>query len=431
MQEAGEVSAPDVAVVGGGVIGVCCALELARAGAAVTLIEAGPGLGAGCSAGSAGLLIPSHAAPLATRAALVQGLRWSLSRQSPLALHPRPALVPWLLRFAAACTPSRERAATELVRRLAGESLELHEALRDQVGVRLERSGTLNVFETEAGLEEGRRHALEHARAGLRSQTLTSVEAARLEPALAPGFAGAIHYPDELSGDPLDFVLRVGAAARAAGTDIRTGTQVRALRARGGRIEGLETTAGCLAPATVVLAAGVWTPGLVRSLDLPLPLEGGKGYHLDFARAASDPHLPLFLQEARVVATPFEGRLRLAGTLELAGLDLSLDPRRLAPIERAGGRRIDGLAGRRPLAAWCGLRPCAPDGLPVLGRPRRYDNLVLATAHAMLGFTLAPLTGKLVAGLVAGGAPRPDLAPLQPDRFAAAHAVPGLHAHRR
>jgi D-amino-acid dehydrogenase len=408
----------EVVVVGGGVIGVSCALELARAGASVTLLESGPELGSGCSAGSAGLLVPSHAAPLATRAALAQGLRWSLSRDRPFVLRPRPALVPWLLRYAAACRPQRERAATELVRELARRSLELHERLRDEVGVRLERTGTLNVYETEAGLEAGRAEAHEHAKAGLRCQELTSAEAAELEPALLTPLAGARLYPDELSGDPLDFVLRVGAAAREAGASIRLATEVRAIESRGGRVLALDTDAGRIALETLVLAAGAWTPGLTRGLGLTVPIESGKGYHLDFPRLAADPRLPVFLQEARVVVTPLEGRLRLAGTLELAGLDLDIDPRRLAPIERAGARRIRGLAGRRALASWCGLRPCTPDGLPLLGRSGRYENLVLASGHAMLGFTLAPLTGKIVAGLVAGDSPSPAPELFAPDRFA-------------
>lgn len=421
------MNAADVVVLGGGVIGVSCALELAREGASVTLLEAGPELGGGCSGGSAGLLCPSHAAPLATREALFQGLRWSLSRGQPLVLRPRPSLLPWLGRYIAACRPGQERAATDLLRRLASESLELHERLRGEIGVALERTGTLNVYESEPGLERGRREALEHTRAGLRSQELTAAEAAELEPALLTPVAGARLYPDELSGDPLDFVRRVGAAAREAGAMIRLATDARAIVSRGSRVVALDTSEGRIALGTLVLAAGAWTPGLTGSLGLRIPIEAGKGYHLDFPRLAADPRLPVFLQEARVVVTPLGERLRLAGTLELAGLDLGLDPRRLQPIERAGARRIRGLAGRRPLASWCGLRPCAPDGLPMLGRPRRYENLVLATAHAMLGFTLAPLSGRIVARLVAGEPPPAGLELLDPDRFASG---PGRRARR-
>ena len=424
------MSRADVVVVGGGAIGVACAFELARAGAEVTLLEAGAALGAGCSAGSAGLLCPSHAAPLATRAALRQGIRWSLSRDSPFALVPRPSLLPWIARFVAACTAEREHAATSTLRTLSVASLALHEQLAAEVGTRIARHGTLNVYQTRAGLERAARERLDHARAGLRSEALDGGEALALEPALIAPLAGAIYYPDELSGDPLDFVRRLGAAAQEAGATIRCGSEVLSLRRAGRRVTGLETTEGRIDAGSCVLAAGAWSPRLARGLGLSIPVQGGKGYHLDYPAAAADPRVPVFLREAHVVVTPLPGRLRLAGTLALTGLDLSVDRRRLDGIERAGAQRIRGLAGRPAVAIWRGLRPCAPDGLPIVGRPGRYDNLLLATGHAMLGFTLAPLTGRIIAELARGGKPEHELALLHPDRFGSA-AVPTRRGSRR
>lgn len=407
-----------VVVVGGGVIGVACAYELARAGLDVTLLESAPALGAGCSGGNAGLVCPSHAVPLATRRALREGIRWSLAGDSPLALRPRPALLPWLVRFAAASSPGRERAATELLRHLSLASLALHRRLGEEVGTRLEASGTLNVFETEAGFARARSEAAEHAAAGIRVELLSGAEACALEPALRGPVAGAVLYPDELSGDPLDFVRVLGDAARDHGATIATATEVLWLERRGRRIVSLETTAGRVAAETVVLAVGAWTPPLARTIGLSLPVEGGKGYHLDYEPLQAGPRLPVFLREAHVVVTPMPGRLRLAGTLELGGLDLSVDRRRVAAIERAGARRIRGLGSSSQLELWRGLRPCPPDGLPLLGRPAGYDNLVVATGHALLGLTLAPVSGELVARLVAGEEPA-ELALLDPDRFGA------------
>jgi D-amino-acid dehydrogenase len=166
-----------------------------------------------------------------------------------------------------------------------------------------------------------------------------------------------------------------------------------------------------------VLAAGAWSRRLAHGLRLSLPIEAGKGYNLEFARGDGDPRVPVFLQEARVIATPFARALRVAGTLELTGLDSTIDRRRLAAVERAGRRRVRGLAERPHVSVWSGLRPCAPDGLPIVGRPRRYENLVVATGHAALGFTLAPLTGRLVAQLVGDERLDHDIAQLHPDRF--------------
>lgn len=407
----------DVLVIGGGAIGVSCALELARRGADVVLLEAGADVGAGCSAGNAGLLCPSHSAPLPTRAALLAGLRWSLSAEAPFALRPRPSLLPWLARFAAACTPARERHATDLLRDLSCASLDIFERLRAEIGVPVERTGTLNVYATDPSFHHGQIEAAKHAAAGMRSETLTTKAAAELEPSLQGTIAGAILYPDELSGDPLAFVRTMSNAATAAGVDVRTATEVLQLMTANGKVVAVETTSGRLETGMIVLAAGAWTRRLAHSLRMDLPIEGAKGYHIDYERAQLDPRIPIFLHASRVVVTPLPDRLRLAGTLELSGFDMSVDSRRVEAVARAGSSSVRGLASRRAIEIWRGLRPCAPDGLPIIGAPEAYANLVLATAHATLGFTLAPITGRLVGQLVAGEEPEYDLVSLSPDRF--------------
>jgi D-amino-acid dehydrogenase len=188
-------------------------------------------------------------------------------------------------------------------------------------------------------------------------------------------------------------------------------------RCRNGRVHGVQTTAGELRPDWLVLAAGAWTPRLARDLGLFVPVEGGKGYHVDLESGNGDPTIPILLHETRVIATPLAGRLRLAGTLELAGLDLGVSRVRVDAVVRAGKRGIAALERRRIVEVWRGLRPCAPDGLPIVGRPESSENVVLATGHAMMGLTLAPITGRLVAEIVGDEAPSAQLGPLRPDRF--------------
>lgn len=404
-------------MIGGGAVGVCAALELARRGARVTLLERGPCLASGCSGGNAGLICPSHAEPLATRGALAEGFRNLLDRDGPVGVHLRPSLAPWVARFVAACTPVQERAGTRTIRSLSQASLARHEELAHEFGTGVERRGTLNVYETEKRFEHGRRTA-ERWRKEMPSEIFVGGEAAAFEPALRGAVAGAIYYPDELSGNPLTFVEAVGRAAEATGVVIRTGVDVHRFSATNGRVDRLETSAGSVDADTFVLAAGAWSPQLARGLGLSIPIVGGKGYHIDYAESPGDPVVPLFLEEARVVVTPMLGKLRLAGTLELGGLDLSFNLRRVDTIRNAGLRRVAGLEGREEIDRWSGLRPCAPDGLPIIGRPRAFDNLVLATGHAMIGFTLAPVTGTLVADLVTSETPSHDVALLDPDRFA-------------
>ena len=235
-------------------------------------------------------------------------------------------------------------------------------------------------------------------------------EVRRLEPALTGELAGGIFHPEEAHCDPRGFVDAVGRAAAEVGAEIRTGVEVRRLR------PGLvvETGEGELRPRAVVLAAGVWSSRLARPVGLFLPLEGGKGYHVDLETGPNDPKVPLFMQEARTIATPLRDRLRLSGTLELAGLDLTISERRVGAIRRAFRRVLGDDSGRRIIETWAGLRPCTPDGLPVIGR---VDGVVVATGHAMKGLSLAPVTAKLVGELVAGESPSYDLAPFSPRRF--------------
>ena len=406
----------EVLVVGGGAIGTAVALELARRGARPVLVERGSALAAGCSAGNAGLICPSHSAPLATPSALRQGLRWMLTPDSPFHLRPSPALVPWLLRFAAASTERRAEASARLIRELSRASLELHAGLAGEgLDTGFERRGILNVYESKTGFAAGRKEAEANSLAGMRPRVLAAGDARDVEPALGPDMAGAVLYPNEAHCDPLRFVQAVGRAAAHAGAEIRTGVEVLGLRRRNGRIAAVETSAGELRPGSVVLAAGAWTPRFARDLGFFTPVQAGKGYHVDVMPAPGDPGIPVFMQESRVIATPLAGRLRLAGTLELASLDLGIEARRTDAIVAAARRVLPRLGA--PLELWAGLRPCAPDGLPLIGRPAELENVVLATGHATMGLTLAPITGRLVADLLAGEAPGHDVTALLPDRF--------------
>lgn len=402
---------PDVVVIGGGAVGAACALELARRGAAVTLLERGPELGVGCSAGNAGLICPSHSTPLANPAAVRNGLRWMRDRESPFRLKPRPRALPWLARFLVAARKSA--AGARAIRALSIASLELHARLAEQIETGFERRGVLNVYATEETYEAGCREA---ESSQLPFQALDRDEALALEPALGPRTAGAVYYPQEGHVDPLRLVHALGRAAAAAGAELRTGVEVRRLSRLGDRV-AVETSSGRLTPRTAVLAAGAWSGGLARTAGVYLPLEGGKGYHVDLERAEGDPCIPTWLQESWAIATPLPGRLRLAGTLELAGLDLSIDRVRADAVRRGAERGLRGLEGRRVIDVWAGLRPCTPDGLPVVGSPERSPGLVLATGHAMKGVSLAPVTAQLVGELVAGEAPSHDLRALSPDRF--------------
>ncbi len=404
----------DVVIIGGGAIGVCCAYELAQRGVGVTLIERGEELAAGASSGNAGLLCPSHSAPIANPASVRNGLRWMLDAESPFYLRPRPSVAPWLARFVKASTSARAAEGTRIIRELSLASLELHAKLSAsglQTG--FERRGILNVYETEAAFALAQGHA---DGTGLTASVLGPVETRELEPAVGERVAGSVYFPDEAHCDPLAFVYAVARAAREAGATIDTAVRVDRLRRSNGGI-ALDTSQGRRRARTVVLAAGAWSTALAAPLGVFLPQEGGKGYHLDLAAAPQDPRIPISFDEAHVIATPLPGRLRLSGTLELAGLDTSISRVRVDAIRRAAARVLAIDRKRAEVDVWAGLRPCTPDGLPVIGRPFGVEPLVLATGHARKGLSLSPITGRLVAELIAGEPPSFDLGPLSPDRF--------------
>ena len=422
---------PEIAVVGGGAVGLTVALELARRGAHPALLERSPDLSSSCSAGSAGLLSPAHSTPLSTSGTLREGLKHLLRNDSPFAIRPRPELVPWMVRFALACRTDRVQAATALIRDLSITSLDLHMKLAEEgLDTGFTVRGAINAYATEAGFAAGVAEARSLAGAGIESQILDPDELVELEPAIAPGSLGGVYYPQEAHCEPERFVNAIAGAAVAAGATIHTGVELLDLRIEPSGAIRLDTTAGELRPRHVVLANGAAVARFGRPIGLYIPVQGAKGYHVDLAPGVADPLIPVYLQEARVIATPFDNRLRLAGTLELTGLDTTVDPLRVRATLDAGVRALKGIDPGRVIEVWRGIRPCTPDGLPIVGRSPRSADVVVVTGHAMKGLHLAPATAELVADLVEGLELDPRFAPFRPERFD--HPLGGLNwSYRR
>jgi len=416
----GETSRqPDVLVIGAGVVGVSCAYYLARMGARVLVAEAGE-VGGGCSGGNAGLLASSHCVPLAAPGAVAKALRWMFEPESPFHIRPRldPALAAWLVRFWRASRRSAMERGLAVLSRWCVEGRRLYDELVADEGLEccFEARGTLKVFATEGGYREGLAEARLVGEHGIEWESLDAQAARRAEPTLGEGVVGAVFYPRDAHLDPGAFVRALADRAKRRGATIEAATEVIGFDLRARRIAVVRTTRGDFRPGWVVLAAGAWSLPLGRSLGLRLPLQPAKGYSVDLA-GATPPRRPLLLGEAKVAVTPLGELVRLSGTLELAGMDMNFNSRRLEAVRRAPARyRAPGTEGE-VVERWRGLRPCTPDGLPLVGRPRRFENLVVATGHAMKGMCLGPLTGKTVAALIRGQEPPLDPSPLSPDRF--------------
>ncbi len=412
-----------VIVVGAGVIGLCAAWYARQRGFAVTVIERGPPEHQGCSLGNAGMVTPSHFIPLAAPGMVQLGLRMLLNPAGPFSIRPwaNRELAGWAWRFARSATAAQVEAAAPLLRDLGTASRACFEELAQELGedFGLTQSGLLMLCKEQAMLHHEEQVVRRASAFGMAAEMLTARETQKLEPGLRLDVTGAAYFPDDCYLDPGRFMTALATRAEAAGVRFHWNTAVTGWRCEDRGIRAVVTPAGELESEEVVVAGGAWTAQLLRALGVRLPLQAGKGYSITLPRPPVIPRLGSILLEARVAVTPIGGALRFAGTMEFGGLDLSVNPRRVEGILRAIPRYLpdfgpDHFAG---LPVWSGLRPCSPDGLPYVGRSRHCPNLIVAAGHAMLGLSLGPVTGQLVAGLLAGDPPPFDTALLSPDRY--------------
>ncbi len=411
-----------VVVAGGGVVGLSVALYAARAGHRVTVVERDGPERFTTSFGNAGLVCPSHVVPLAAPGMVAMGLRYMGNPESPFYIRPRASLdlLRWGYRFWRSGTAAHVERAAPLLRDLNLASRALFKALADEAddfGLRLD--GGLMLCNTAHGLAE-ESHAAALARSlGLGAEVVTPDDLRRLEPDVQLEVTGGVFYPDDAWLDPGRFMAALARHAEAAGVTFRWHTTSTGWQRTNGQLTALQTDAGAVEGDQFVLAGGAWTPTLGRALGLRLPLEAGKGYHLRVEAPPALPRHSYILTEGRVAVTPMGGTVRFAGTMEMAGLDARLNPARVRGIVKAAGAYLPqfGAATFKDAPAWVGHRPCTPDGLPYLGRTQRYPNLIVAAGHAMMGLSLGPITGQLVAELLGRAAPSVSLDLLRPERF--------------
>jgi len=413
-------------VVGAGVVGLNAAYELRRLGLDVTVLERDPGGHAATSHGNAGIVVPSHFVPLAAPGVVTQALRWMLDPLSPFYVRPRASLelARWGWRFLRSANAAHVARAAPLLLELNLASRRRYAALVAELGVDLgfTERGLLMLCHGEQALAEQARAAAVAREMGLDARVLDAAEVRALEPGIELDVAGAVHVLDDAHLDPGATMRALRARLEQGGVRFRDGAEVTGLRAGGGGVE-VDVRAAEGAPVeaadALVLAGGSWSSALARSLGLRLPLQPGKGYALTIERPSQRLRTPAILVEARVAATPLGDRLRVGGTMEIAGFDPRLTPSRLEGIKRAALRAFPRLtrAELDAAAPWAGFRPVSPDGLPYLGRAPRHPNVVVATGHAMMGFSLGPISGQLVAELVAGERQSVDLTLLAPGRF--------------
>ncbi|MHA3772996.1 NAD(P)/FAD-dependent oxidoreductase [Verrucomicrobiota bacterium sgz303538] len=414
-----------VLVIGAGVIGLSTAYYALQKGHRVTVIDRGPAEPRdGCSFGNMGMVVPSHFIPLAAPGMVALGLKWMWNPESPFYIKPRlnSDLLDWGWKFWRASTAAHVRQSAPLLRDLSMASRGYFEELSERFGndFGLVKKGLLMLCKTQHALEEEAKVAQTSHELGIPAEVLDAKQTAAIDPDIRMDVAGAVYFPKDCHLSPAHFVAGLERELTQSGVTFIWNAEVTGWQRQGNRIEAVKTTQGEYSANEYVLCGGSWSPGVVRDLGLKLPMQAGKGYSLTLSNPRQLPQICAILTEARVAITPMGSQLRIGGTMEIAGLNERINPRRVIGIIRAVPQYYpeftpEDFAEVKP---WCGLRPCSPDGLPYIGRFGSYGNLSTATGHSMMGLSLGPVTGKIMSEILSDERPAFDLSLVSPDRYA-------------
>lgn len=415
-----------VLVLGAGVVGVTTAWYLAKSGVEVEVIDRQPAPGLETSFANGGQISVCHNEPWAHPAVLKKAIGWLGREDAPLLLRWKrldPYLWSWLARYLMNCNQASARINTDRIVRVALYSRSCLQALRKEIALDydLVNKGILHFFRDQAEFDRAAEGIEATQRLGLVRKRLTAAEVTALEPSLAvmgPALLGGIHTPDDESGDAFKFTQGLAAQAAAKGVTFRQDCQIHHLEWDKGRISGVATDQGRLRADVYVLAAGSWSPLLARQVGIGLPVYPAKGYSatLPVLDPALTPTVSLIDEENKLVYSRLGDRLRVAGTAELAGWDLTMSPIRSRAIVERARALFPGAVDIGKAELWAGLRPVTPDSVPVLGATP-ISNLFLNTGHGTLGWTMACGAGKAVADLVCGKPADIDMSGLGLDRF--------------
>jgi D-amino-acid dehydrogenase len=292
-------------------------------------------------------------------------------------------------------------------------------AALDELNFGFEKNGILEIFNTHKGFEKGVEDAQRLQEYGVEHKILENDEFKQYIQGMRTTAVGGIFFPGDAHLVPDQFVRQIARQIENKGVHLLTSTEVLGFKTSGRKVTTVKTTRGNISVEEVVLAGGSWSSAIARELQINVLMAPAKGYSVTYKRPPGIPSVPLVMAEAKVVLTPTSDWLRVAGTLELAGFDMSINKRRLhAMLSAVPAYFPDFDADTLELIEiWRDLRPCSPDGLPYIGRPRLYDNLIISTGHGMKGISLAPITGKIVAQLASDQRPAIDISALNIERF--------------
>ncbi|AMQ55624.1 NAD(P)/FAD-dependent oxidoreductase [Algoriphagus sanaruensis] len=391
-------------IIGGGIVGLFSAYFLQKEGIEVTVIDR-TDLQDNCSTGNAGMIVPSHIIPLAAPGMVTKGIAWMFSSKSPFYIHPRLdyKLLQWCLLFFRSANEKQVAKAIPYLKNLSLLSKALYldfKAEHPEAALALQEKGLMMAYQTEGVEKEEIEFAHLARKYGLEAEILTPEDIRKVEPNLELKARGAVLFPGDAHLDPGALYGFLKKYLEEKGVQFLSKTQVLGFEKSGSKIEAVLTDQGKIEAEKIVLCGGSWSGELAKQLGFTLPMMGGKGYSF-IQKNQPEIKQATILTEQKVAVSPYGETVRFGGTLEIAGTNQKVDMRRVQGIFESINRYYPSFETKFPEEnqIWKGLRPCSPDGLPYIGFAPTYSNVLVGSGHSMMGISLAPATGKLLAEL--------------------------------
>jgi len=411
----------DVLIIGGGPVGLSCAYYLLKSGRKVTLLDAKE-IGKGSGSGNAGHIVPSHIIPLAAPGVVTSALKWMLDpAHSPfgMKISLNPNYLMWLLKFVLACSEANVQRSIKPLNDLGQLSAKNFAQMIDEekFDCSYQEKGLLFLYKTEEAFKGGRHEGEFMQKHRIPVSVYDKSRIHKVEPAALDDVIGGVHFTGDSHLNPAVFLKLLSERVRALGAEMIENTPVTGFESAGGNVRVVKTASGAFEAEHVILAAGAFTPSVARDLKLNIPIQPARGYSVTMSATTQMPSHALILGERRVAVSPMGSVLRFTGRLEVGNNSMTPNPIWIQRIKNSAREylRLDEKLDVKE--TWAGLRPTTPDGVPIIGRSPHHSNLILATGHAMLGLSLGPGTGQVVAELVNRQATAFDLSPLSLNRF--------------
>ena len=412
----------DVVIIGGGIVGLCSAYYLSEKGYKIAIIDKG-NFEDNCSQGNAGFIVPSHIVPLAAPGMITKGVKWMFNPESPFSISPKinSTFLKWVWEFYKASSQKNVNEAMPFLLKLNKSSKKLYETIgeNEEFIFDIKTNGLMMYCNSIKGLIEEKNLALQAGLLNIKTEILSASDLKKLEPGLALNIAGAVYYPEDASINPSLFCKNLTDLLIKKGVRTLGNEELMGFDYHKNNINQITTRNSKLKAEVFLVTAGSWSSTVLKKVGVELLLQGGKGYSFMVNNPPKVPRIPCILSEAKVAVSPMDSSVRFGGTMEINGLNLAINKKRIRGITKAIENYLPQYKMKELVKSknWVGLRPCSPDGLPYIGKIKPFNNLYVNTGHAMMGVSLAPISGKLCAQLINNEKPSMDLPLLNPNRF--------------